>query len=564
MMLLLRTILGIVIIFLACHQQLASAELLRVQLPTVPIQQDHVFRIRIESDQAIHQFNYPLQLQLVLLNGEILSNKKQCSIPRWEDLNQGYDIHYLINDNILAEELYVDINVIDAHNKKLFTQRYPMKTITSIKQRFNALVDAARAHGTQALQQLRLEQLALLLRTPLRQADFQRIESYLHELEQNTPQDAQVQHWPQLIDHAFTQTCDQSAQPLRLFIPKHQPRALIIYFRHYPTMPNKVRWPPLSAAALANAQREQCALLDIYPGGDRVGNGIYSMRCAAALKQCYALQANLRDLPHVIIAEGMGTRAAVHSIMHQDLKHCHAALFLHPVNNIQLNSTQCALFDGMAIGFSHMLPDWGSTLQAHRRLAEQSAFIRASLGDADDQAAWQWLSNQAQAERPATKHPQQIPILGQRPLICVVGSGEHLQAKQHINDLKQSLQAAWALHCQAPLPVIDDQQFQASDFEQHDLIFLGNPLDNQSLAQLLQKLPAAERVLRWDERHLHYPDGQALRSQVLQLRWHILHKQRHVWVLDGPALRIAQGPLPLITSHSALDIRHAGRVWSRD
>ena len=546
----------------------AAVELLTVQLPQQPIQQHHIFKLRVESNQSIKQLNYPLQLQLTLINGRTHSDHQQQDILRWEDLSQGFDLHCSLSDNILDPKILADIRLIDGHKKTLFDQRYTITTITSIKQRFNQLVNKWRQQtqptSQHALQQLRLEQLAILLRAPLRNAEFKRIETYLQELEGLAQIRTSVTQWPQLLDRAFTQRCDHSAQPLRLFIPSHKPRALIIAFRHYQNTPNKAQWPSLPSSYLAFAQQEQCAVLDIYPAGDTNGDGMYGLRCADALKQCFAVQKNLRDIPHLILAEGNGCRAALNSILNQDLAHSHAAAFIQPHQKKTLTQKELTLLNGMAIGFSDKLPHWGSKIQAHRRLAEQHAFIRAGLGTTSEPKIWQWLKQQAVITRAPPAAQEQLHSLGQRPLLCVVGAGEHLQAKQHISDMQQSLQAAWAQHCQAQLPIIADEDFNLADYPGHDLIFLGNPFDNQALAQLLPSIPRSARPLDWDERHLRYPSGQALRSQVLQLRWHLIHKQRHIWILDGPALRFAQGPLPLQGWQSGLDIREAGRVWSAD
>ena len=567
-MLWIRTLIGLSLLYLLWSPSTAAVELLTVQLPQQPIQQHHIFKLFVESNQSIKQLNYPLQLQLTLMNGQTQSDQQQQDIQRWEDLSQGFNFHCSLTDNILDPEIHADIRLIDAHKKTLFDQRYTITTITRIKQRFNQHVNKWRqqTHATtqQALQQLRLEQLAILLRTPLRNAEFASVESYLQELEGLSKIRTSVTQWPQLIDRAFTQRSDNSAQPLRLFIPIHKPRALIITFRHYQNTPNKAQWPSLPNSYLAFAQQEQCAVLDIYPAGDTNGDGIYGLRCADALKQCFALQKNLGDIPHLLLAEGNGCRAALNSILQQDLAHCHAAAFIQPHRGKLLAPKELTLLDGMAIGFSDQLPNWGSKIQAHRRLAEQRAFIRAGLGTTSEPKIWQWLSQQAAITRPPPTLQEQLPSLGQGPLLCVVGAGEHLQAKQHISDMKQSLQAAWAQHCQAQLPMIADADFKLTDYPGHDLIFLGNPFDNQGLAQLLPSIPRSARPLDWDERHIRYPSGQALRSQVLQLRWHLIHKQRHIWILDGPALRCAQGPLPLHGWQSGLDIREAGRVWSAD
>ena len=549
------------------YQQLLSSESISVTVPDYHIQAGQIFQVRIESNQNLSNLAYPLQLHAECSNNDQFLSQQKTPIKRWEDLNQGLDISFNLTEHKLAAAIALDVIISDASNKHIYKRRHLIKTTQSLKQQFNTFVaqwrSSAVTNNKKALQQLRLEQAAMILRKPMRIADSAHIESYFAELNEIEKPLEAIRAWPQLVESAFLHELDQSAQLLRLFMPNKTPRGLLICFRSYEAVPSKINWPPLPPAYISWAKQQQLALLDVYPSGDRQCDGVYALRAQDALNQAAEVQAELAHVPRLVLSEGIASRAALQYACLNQTKTLHGILCIDADPTINISPEQAQRLAHVPIGLSGGLMPWLKTIQAQRSGDSPELLTRVGLGSIAQGKAWQWLSDQTQHQGAAFVQQQKLHQFGERPIVCIQGSGEHLQAKQYINDLRQSIMAAWAQHCQARLPLVNDHEFRPDQYAGHDLIFLGNPFDNSALAALLAQSDG-KATLNWDEREISHPNGRCLRSQVLQLQWHFSHKQRHIFVLDGPALRFPIGPLPLNPPQSQLILRQEGRVWAAD
>ena len=562
------------LLFTLATQYLASAEqILHTRIDDRFIRQQQPLRILVETMHAAPALAFPLQLKMSLFFDGQAFHEESISIPHWAMLSQGIVMHPSIPRTTQAVNLRCLVTLHNQRGDEIARSDEMRPTTRVLRKRFNSLVKKVQA-TTDPLAHLRLEQCALLLQQKLSIAGLIQVDAYLKDMEE--PHAKQLHTDPALIEGAYQARSDASWQPYRFHaLADDDTKALVLICHEQPPQITKAQWPALNPRIIQAAQAQGFSCLEIYPAGDQQWMGISLERIELSLAAVLKERPALNGKAICLLGVGLGCHGALRAAMAKPQRY--AAVLLSDCPDWQRQQGLRAYWDQWLrqdafqalgehqVGLCTTAPNLVKALSAQRAIEQRGLLTRLDLGSLAASTAWQWLQAASHSAVPSQRAAYQEAHFSDRPFLCIVGEGEHLEAKQQIQDLSRSLQGAWAQHSHGQLPMHHAQDTRWDAHTNHNLIFIGNPFDNSCLHDFLKaKARHIDPMLHWDERTLTSPSGNSLRSNITALQWLISLDDCHYWVINGPQLRFPVGLRPLQNAPSHILLRGGKTLWQSE
>lgn len=546
---------------------LCGAEHLHIHIADSYVRENHLLRVEVTASGQNRDYEFPLTLNLQFYADSFFLEQQQHVVHSWADMVQGVVFHKRTLSKITYDTLRCSSTLMDTHARLISRQQMNVASIASLRKEFNQIVTQSdKAKKNIPLLKLRLEQLAHLLSIKCTASDFADIDRWFMDCQLLLADKSIPSRNP--VEGAYQARSDKSWQPYRLHLPPTI-HGCVVICRDYNTSITKARWPGIPKAWLAQANAQGLACLEVYPAGDRQWRGIAASRINQSLKAALAKHPQLQGKPVYLLGHGLGANGAVAAAMAQPLQY--DAVLLSGTALKQQNwwneAKALAPLRFMPLGCCENLPLFIKSVEALRPQQDRGLLSTVSLGNLNSSKPWLWLKTHGKTPSLDTQELStwQQAHFSQQPFLCITGKGEHLEAMQRNQDTRQSLDSAWVHHSHGRLPLVSSDEFSRSRHSPRNLIFIGNPFDNNALRVFLKSLPDSAQTLRWNERELIFPNGTILRSNIGSIQWHIRHGDQEIWVLSGPESTLPLGPLPLSQNHQSLIRQRGGKlIWTSE